>query len=92
MIGLDARPRLAPKARLRVDKLSQRTLLLYPERGLALNETAAEILELCTGERRVSEIIDTLAARHGPSDTLEHEVCGFLQKLVERNLLRGIEP
>jgi len=92
MIGLDARPRLAPKARLRVDKLSQRTLLLYPERGLALNETAAEILELCTGERKVSEIIDALAARHGPSTTLADEVCGFLQKLVERNLLRGIEP
>jgi len=92
VIGLDARPRLAPKARLRVDKLSDRTLLLYPERGLALNATAAEILELCTGERKVREIIELLAQRHGERAALAEEVCGFLQQLADRNLLRGLEP
>ena len=92
MISLDARPRLAPKARLRVDKLSERTLILYPERGLALNESAAEILGLCTGERKVSEIIETLAERHGASAGLADEVCAFLQQLADRNLLRGIAP
>jgi coenzyme PQQ biosynthesis protein PqqD len=91
VIALDARPRLAAKARLRVDKLSGKTLLLYPERGLALNETGAEILGLCTGELRVSEIIDTLAARHGAHEALAGEVRGFLQDLADRNLLRGIE-
>ena len=92
MIALDARPRLAPKARLRVDKLSDETLLLYPERGLALNETGAEILGLCTGELQVSEIIEALAERHGRHEALADEVRDFLQKLADRNLLRGIEP
>ena len=92
MIALDARPRLAAKARLRVDKLSGKELLLYPERGLALNETAAEIVGLCTGELQVSEIIEVLAERHGRSDALADEVCDFLQKLADRNLLRGIGP
>jgi coenzyme PQQ biosynthesis protein PqqD len=92
VIALDARPRLAPKARLRVDQISGKMLLLYPERGLALNETGAEILDLCKGELRVSEIIDALAARHGPSAALADEVRDFLQKLADRNLLRGIEP
>ncbi|MFI5315226.1 MAG: pyrroloquinoline quinone biosynthesis peptide chaperone PqqD [Myxococcota bacterium] len=92
MIALDARPRLAPKARLRVDEISGKTLLLYPERGLALNETGAEILGLCTGERQVSEIIAALAARHGSHEALADEVRAFLQKLADRNLLRGIEP
>lgn len=92
MIPLDARPRLAPKVRLRVDRKSGRTLLLYPEKGLALNPTAAEICALCTGEIAVREMIERLAARHGGSDAIEREVRGFLEDLAERNLLRGIEP
>ena len=67
-------------------------MLLYPERGLALNDTGAEILGLCTGERRVSEIIDALAARHGQNAALADEVRDFLQQLADRNLLRGLEP
>ncbi|MGH7292628.1 MAG: pyrroloquinoline quinone biosynthesis peptide chaperone PqqD [Myxococcota bacterium] len=92
MIALDARPKLAAKARLRVDGISGKTLLLYPERGLALNETGAEILGLCTGELQVSEIIAALAARHGGNASIAQEVRDFLQQLADRNLLRGIEP
>ena len=92
MISLDARPKLAPKVRLRLDRKSGRTLLLYPEKGLALNPTAAEICGLCTGELAVREMIETLAARHGRSDALADEVHAFLQELVDRNLLRGVEP
>jgi coenzyme PQQ biosynthesis protein PqqD len=92
VISLDARPRLAPKVRLRVDRVSGQTLLLYPEKGLALNPTAAEICGLCTGELAVREMIETLAARHGANDALAGEVQAFLQDLAERNLLRGLEP
>jgi pyrroloquinoline quinone biosynthesis protein D len=92
VIPLEARPRLAPKARLRVDARTGQTLLLYPERGLALNATGAEILGLCTGERCVSEIIAALAERHGSHESLANDVQAFLTRLAERNLLRGIEP
>ena len=92
MIPLDARPRLAPKVRLRVDRKSGQTLLLYPEKGLALNPTAAEICGLCDGERAVREIVATLAARHGASEAIAGEVQAFLQELRDRNLLRGLEP
>ena len=92
MIALAARPRLAPRARLRVDRITGRKLLVYPERGLALNETGAEILDLCDGERCVGEIIDALAARHGAHERIADEVRGFLQELADRNLLRGLEP
>ena len=92
MIPLDARPRLAPKVRLRVDRKSGQTLLLYPEKGLALSPTAAEICGLCTGELAVREMIETLAARHGASEALAAEVRAFLEQLAERNLLRGLEP
>jgi coenzyme PQQ biosynthesis protein PqqD len=92
VIPLDARPRLAPKVRLRVDRKSGETLLLYPEKGLALNATAAAICELCDGKLSVAELIEALAARHGASEALADEVQAFLEQLAERNLLRGHEP
>jgi coenzyme PQQ biosynthesis protein PqqD len=92
-VDLSARPRLAPKARLREDRVSGGSLLLYPEKGLALNETAAEILRLCTGEVTVAEIIERLAAKYGDEkrDVLAAEVEEFLRSLADRNLLRGVE-
>jgi len=94
MIDFGARPRLAPKARLRFDRLSGRSLLLYPERGMALNDTAAEILRLCTGEATVAQIVDDLVAKYGSEkrEALAAEVRAFLQELADRNLLRGLEP
>jgi coenzyme PQQ biosynthesis protein PqqD len=94
MIDAGARPRLAPKVRLRFDRLTGKSLLLYPERGLALNDTAAEIVKLCTGQATVAQIVDDLVARYGADrrEALAAEVAAFLQSLLERNLLRGIEP
>jgi coenzyme PQQ biosynthesis protein PqqD len=94
MIDAGARPRLAPKARLRFDRLTGKSLLLYPERGLALNDTAAEIVRLCTGQATVSEIVEALVAKYGADrrEALAAEVAAFLQSLADRNLLRGIEP
>jgi coenzyme PQQ biosynthesis protein PqqD len=93
MIDPLSRPRLAPKARLRFDRHSGKSLLLFPERGLALNETGAEILGLCTGEATVAQIVDTLCAKYGEEkrERLSAEVRAFLESLAERNLLRGLE-
>jgi coenzyme PQQ biosynthesis protein PqqD len=87
-----SRPRLASKARLRQDRVTGKSLLLYPERGLALNDTAAEILALCTGEATISEIIEQLAGKYGAEKrpALEAEVRAFLQSLADRNLLQGM--
>lgn len=92
MIDAGARPRLAPKVRLRHDRLTGRTLLLYPERGLSLNETASEILALCTGEATVADIVEVLVKKYGEEKraAVAAEVHAFLQSLADRNLLRGI--
>ena len=89
MIDLSTRPRLAQKARLRSDGKSGRYILLYPERGMELNPTGAEILKLCTGERTVAEIVATLAARHAaaPPERIEREVLSFLEALHARALV-----
>ena len=65
MISADSRPRIASKARLRYDRKTERTMLLYPEKGLVLNPTAAEIAKLCTGEHTVAAIVERLAAQYG---------------------------
>jgi coenzyme PQQ biosynthesis protein PqqD len=89
MIALDARPRLAPKARLRFDRKTDRHMLLYPERGLVLSATATDIVRLCTGEHTVADIVASLAEKYAaPPDTLEREVQAFLGEMADRALVR----
>jgi coenzyme PQQ biosynthesis protein PqqD len=85
-----ARPRLAPKARVRFDRHTERYLLLYPERGLELNPTAASIVQLCTGEHTLGEIVGLLAEKYPaqPRAAIEGETQEFLTALAERGLLR----
>jgi pyrroloquinoline quinone biosynthesis protein D len=91
-VALDARPRLHAKARLRVDAHSGQMMLLYPERGLQLNPTGREVLELCTGAATVGEIAAALSARHGAStDVVLAEVRTFLDGLAARGLLAGLD-
>ncbi|MDN5941835.1 MAG: pyrroloquinoline quinone biosynthesis peptide chaperone PqqD [Nitrospira sp.] len=92
MAGDKARPRLSPKVRLRVDRLTGRELLLYPETGLELNRTATEIARLCTGEWTVDEMVDRLTGTYddaSPSE-IRREVYKFLEALAGRGLLQGV--
>lgn len=93
MVSPPQRPRLSPKARLRFDRHSGQHMLVYPEKGLALNATAAAVAELCTGEHEVSAIVEQLCARHAgtPRERIEREVNAFLTELAKRGLLRD-EP
>ena len=79
LLSADSRPHLARKARLRDDRVSGETLLLYPEHGLVLNPSAAAILRLCDG-RSVRDIATELAA---PVD----DVLEFLTTLRDRGLV-----
>ena len=89
MISLESRPRLAAKARLRWDRKDERFMLLYPERGLVLNPTAADVVKLCTGELTVGAIVEQLAAKYGtqPREAVEREVVEFLTRMAERGLI-----
>ena len=89
MISADTRPRIASKARLRYDRKAERYMLLYPEKGLVLNPTAAEIAKLCTGEHSVAAIVTRLASQYGKdAASIESEVMKFLSALAERGLLQ----
>src|SRR6185312_14028412 len=58
------RPKLWRFARVDFDPVRQRRVLLYPEGSILLNDTAAEVLALCDGERTIDEIAATLGERY----------------------------
>lgn len=90
MIQLGLRPKLVAKARLRFDRHSGQHLLLYPEKGLALNETGTAVVKLCTGDRSVAEIVDALCGQWStaPRARIEQEVLEFLEQLDRRGLIQ----
>jgi coenzyme PQQ biosynthesis protein PqqD len=72
--------------RLRRDTVRDRDVLLYPEGALALNATAAAVLELCDGERTVDQIATTLSRRFGEAD-VRSDVEQLLAEIVTHGLL-----
>jgi coenzyme PQQ biosynthesis protein PqqD len=92
VIDRGARPKLASKARLRLDKQTGQQVLLYPEKGLVLNPTGSKILSLCTGDRSFEEILAALRVDYtqGPLEQLEAHVESFLRSLEERGLVEGL--
>jgi coenzyme PQQ biosynthesis protein PqqD len=80
-----SRPALWRVARIDFDPVRQRRVLLYPEGAVLLNDTAAEILELCDGKRTLAEISATLGARYAADVAADVTEC--LSKLAERELV-----
>src|SRR4051812_3245608 len=63
-----SRPVLPRHTRLKFDETRQLWVILAPERVLAPDEIAVEILQLCDGVRSVGRIIDQLAGRDARSE------------------------
>jgi pyrroloquinoline quinone biosynthesis protein D len=80
------RPRLATGARLRYDEVREEHLLLVPEGAVKLNPTAAEVLELCDGERSLDEIVSALSARYDGADVRD-DVTELVDGLAQRGLV-----
>jgi len=80
------RPRLVTGARLRYDELRKQHLLLVPEGVVRLNPTAAEVLELCDGERSLEEIVSALSARYEGFDVRD-DVRGLVDAMAEKGLV-----
>jgi pyrroloquinoline quinone biosynthesis protein D len=80
------RPRLVTGARLRYDDVREEHLLLIPEGVVRLNPTAAEVLELCDGERSVEDIVDALSARYDGAD-LRDDVQELIDAMAQKGLV-----
>jgi pyrroloquinoline quinone biosynthesis protein D len=81
------RPRLAKGVRLQVDATTGKSVLLYPEGIIELNETAQEILSYCNG-RTLGEIVALLAEEYDANAaTLAADVHETLMDLRRRKLI-----
>jgi pyrroloquinoline quinone biosynthesis protein D len=79
-----SRPRLGIGCRVR--KVENGDVLLLPEGILQLKGTAAEIIQLCNGERTVADILQAIEALYSSADPkqIEQEIGSFLNRLRER--------
>ena len=80
------RPRLVTGARLTYDEVREQHLVLLPEGAVRLNRTAAEVVELCDGERSLDDIVGALAARYDGAN-LGDDVRGLVGAMTQRGLL-----
>jgi pyrroloquinoline quinone biosynthesis protein D len=80
------RPRLVTGARLRYDDVREQHVLLVPEGAVRLNPTAAEVLELCDGERSLDEIVVVLTDRYEGAD-LGDDVRGLVDGMAQKGLV-----
>ena len=80
------RPRLVTGARLQYDDVREEHVLLVPEGAVRLNSTAAEVLELCDGERSLDEIVGALSARYAGADVRD-DVLELVHAMTERGLV-----
>ena len=80
------RPRLVTGARLRYDEIREEHVLLIPEGVVRLNPSAAEVLELCDGERSLDDIVGALSARYEGAD-LHDDVLELVGALAQKGLV-----
>jgi pyrroloquinoline quinone biosynthesis protein D len=76
--------KLARKARLRFDRHDERWMIVYPERGLVLSESAAAIARKLDGTRSLEQLTGELAAERGADPA---DVRAFVDALGRKGLL-----
>lgn len=87
-VSFESVPKLARGVRLRFDETRGRWVLLVPERVLAPDEIAVEVLQLCDGERSVSAMTELLAAKYAaPAEQIGTDVIDMLQDLADSGFL-----
>src|ERR1700744_1427066 len=83
-----SRPVLPRHAKLKFDETRQVWVILAPERVLAPDEIAVEVLQLCDGARSVAQIVDLLAEKYAAErGAIATDVVAMLQDLADKGFL-----
>jgi pyrroloquinoline quinone biosynthesis protein D len=83
-----SRPVLPRHAKLKFDETRQVWVILAPERVLAPDQIAVEVLKLCDGVRSVAEMVDELAAKYAADRAdISTDVVAMLQDLADKGFL-----
>ena len=87
-VSEQSRPKLPRHAKLKFDATREVWVILAPERVLAPDEIAVEVLQLCNGERNVGDVSDLLAAKYAaPREAILTDVIAMLQDLADKGFL-----
>lgn len=83
-----SRPVLPRHTKLRYDDTRKVWVILAPERVLAPDEIAVEVLKLCDGARTVADLVDELAAKYAAErEAILTDVIAMLQDLADKGFL-----
>jgi pyrroloquinoline quinone biosynthesis protein D len=83
-----SRPILPRHAKLKFDETRQRWVILAPERVLAPDDIAVEVLQLCDGVRSVEQMIDQLTEKYtADRGAIGTDVITMLQDLADKGFL-----
>jgi pyrroloquinoline quinone biosynthesis protein D len=83
-----SRPLLPRHAKLKFDETRQRWVILAPERVLAPDDIAVEVLQLCDGVRSVEQMIDQLTEKYtADRGAIAVDVIAMLQDLADKGFL-----
>jgi pyrroloquinoline quinone biosynthesis protein D len=75
-------------AKLKFDETRKVWVILAPERVLAPDEIAVEVLQLCDGIRSVADLADLLAQKYAaPREAILTDVVAMLQDLADKGFL-----
>ena len=72
--------------KLRHNALDSEHVLLIPEGAVRLNPTAAEVLELCDGERSLDDIVGAVSARYEGAD-VRADVLELVDAMAQKGLV-----
>jgi pyrroloquinoline quinone biosynthesis protein D len=86
MNDLQIKPKLSRLFRMQWEDAQSSYVLLYPEGMVQLNQSAAEILKRCDGERDIRAIVHDLEQAFETTG-LEDDVKDFLRQANERGWL-----
>jgi pyrroloquinoline quinone biosynthesis protein D len=80
--------KLARGVRLREDPVRGQTVLLAPERALALDDIAVMIVKALDGERNLDQICDEFSIKfEAPKEQILADVLAFVDEFSKRRML-----
>src|SRR5215467_1080879 len=83
-----SRPVLPRHAKLKFDETRKVWVILAPERVLAPDEIAVEVLQMCDGVRNVGEMVDLLVKKYAAErEAILTDVIAMLQDLADKGFL-----
>ncbi|WP_459992352.1 pyrroloquinoline quinone biosynthesis peptide chaperone PqqD [Methylosoma difficile] len=79
--------RFSSTHRLQWEEAQQKTVILYPEGMVELNQSSAEILKCCDGVRNLAQIINALEEKFATSG-LANDITAFLEVALQHGWIQ----